>query len=115
MRQRLLQQHAVAARHLALHRGRQCLLGAEPHQVEGVLPGAAVAGHRHHVGEGEGVLARVVGDPNRYEYTDPSLQNAEDDLDTLALYQDTLGGTDAVATKLAKEERRARAGLIAAR
>lgn len=61
------------------------------------------------------VLARVVGDPNRYDYTDPSLQNAEDDLDTLDLYRETLGGTDAVATKLAKDERRARAGLIAAR
>lgn len=60
MRQRLLQQHPVSARHLALHRRGQCLLRAEPDQVERVLAGAAVAGDRDEVGERDRVLARVV-------------------------------------------------------
>lgn len=69
MRQGLLQEDALAARHLALDGGRRRVLGAEPHQVERVLPGSAVTGHRDDVGEGDRVLPRVVerGDALRRE------------------------------------------------
>lgn len=60
VRERLLEQHTLPARHFALHSRGGRLLRAEPDQVQSVLPGAAVTGHRHDVGEGHRVLARVV-------------------------------------------------------
>ena len=56
----LLQQDPLAAGHLLLDQRRRGLLRTEPDQVQSVLPGAAVTGHRDDVGQGDRVLTRIV-------------------------------------------------------
>jgi hypothetical protein len=50
------------------------------------------------------VIKRVLADPNRYEYTDLSLQPpSADEFETLGLFQETTGGIAAVAKKLKQD------------
>ena len=53
------EQCAAAALHVGGHRLGCCLGGPHPGDLERVLPRLAGAGHRHHVGERDGVLAGV--------------------------------------------------------
>ena len=51
------------------------------------------------------MVRRVLADPARYDYTDASLAPpAPEDFDTLGLFQETTGGTHAVAKQLRQEE-----------
>ena len=51
------------------------------------------------------MVRRVLADPARYDYTDASLAPpAPEDFDTLGLFQETTGGTHAVARQLRQEE-----------
>ncbi|MEA3060327.1 MAG: hypothetical protein QOJ94_108, partial [Sphingomonadales bacterium] len=52
------------------------------------------------------VINRVLADPNRYDYTDLSLQPpTADEFETLGLFQQTGGGAAAVAKQRAQEAR----------
>jgi hypothetical protein len=52
------------------------------------------------------LIKRILADPARYDYTDVSLQPpAPDEFETLALFQETSGGTAAVAKRRAQDAR----------
>jgi hypothetical protein len=50
------------------------------------------------------VIKRVLADPKRYDYTDLALQPpSAEEFETLGLFQETTGGTAAVAKKLRQD------------